>query len=289
VPTKSGAAFWAVVVRGTRKFRAGCLKTGRFRSRVTSVPGVLQHWGASRAPLGNLRTMRRFTIITLLLSCITSGAAKADGADLEDQVRQILLDNPEIILEALTILAEREARAETRARIAEFPDLFEGTDALGIGSVDAPIRVIEFFDYKCVPCKAIHPALVAFVAEEPSVRIEMRHLPILTPGSERAARFALAVKDTEGEAAYADVHNMLWDVKGPLNDAGFERIAAELDLDFARIEPVMDSDAISARIDYNRDVAIALEVLGTPAFVTPDSVTFGLTEIDVLSDAWLSR
>lgn len=200
-----------------------------------------------------------------------------------------LLENPEVIVEALTILAEREERAQVVARLAQFPDLFTDAPRLGEGAADAPLRVIEFFDYKCAPCKAVHPALVDFVAAHPQVRIEMRHLPILTPGSERAARFALATHETYGNDAHRAVHDQLWQMRGPLNTAGFERIAEALSLDFAKIAPVMESEAITARIDYNRDVAISLEVLGTPAFLTPDSVSFGSTDVEAMSKAWLSR
>lgn len=217
------------------------------------------------------------------------GVASAEEASFEDRVRAYLLENPEVIVEALRILSEREVRAAMTARVAEFPELFSDTARLGEGDPAAPIRVVEFFDYRCVPCKEVHPGLVAFVEEHPEVRIEMRHLPILTPGSERAARFALATEATYGTSEYRAVHDRLWQMRGPLNMAGFQRIADDLGLDFERIEQAMDNEAISARIDFNRDVAIALEVLGTPAFVTRDSVTFGSTDIAALSANWLSR
>lgn len=233
----------------------------------------------------------RFALFTAicLASAAAFGAARAEEPSFEERVRAYLLENPEVIVEALRILSERESRAAMAARVAAFPELFSDAPRLGEGDPAAPIRVVEFFDYKCVPCKEVHPGLVSFVARHPEVRIEMRHLPILTPGSERAARFALATEATYGASEYRAVHDRLWEMRGPLNAAGFQRIADDLGLDFKRIEQAMDSDAISARIGFNRDVAIALEVLGTPAFVTSGSVTFGSTDIETLSGAWLSR
>lgn len=234
--------------------------------------------------------MRRkiFTIIAFFSFAFPSVAHEDDGT-FEDRVRAFILNNPEIIVEALTVLSEREARAETIARLAEYPDLFTDPPRLGEGNPVAPLRVIEFFDYNCAPCKAVHPALVAFTEKHPEVRIEMRHLPILSPGSERATRFALATQIAYGDDAHRAVHDALWDMRGPLNAAGFKRIADELSFDFQRIEPLIESDEVTARIDYNRDVAITLEVLGTPAFLTPDSVVFGSTEIEELSELWLNR
>ena len=149
--------------------------------------------------------------------------------------------------------------------------------------------MVEFFDYKCVPCKAMHDPLKSLVQKNPNIRIEMRHLPILSPGSERAARFALAVSALAGKKAYADVHDDLWEIRGPLNVAAFERIAADHDLDFQAIADMMDSAEISQRISLNRDVAIALEILGTPAFITPKTVNVGQSDVDELAKVWLSQ
>lgn len=215
--------------------------------------------------------------------------ASAEEPSFEDRVRAFILDNPEVILEALNVLAEREARATAISRLAAFPALFSDPPRLGEGDPGAELRVVEFFDYKCVPCKTVHPQLVEFVEANPNVRIEMRHLPILTPGSERAARFALATDAIHGAEAYRAVHDRLWEMRGPLNMPGFRRLAEALGLDYARIEAEMDSDAIDARISYNRDAAITLEVLGTPAFLTPESVTFGSTDIAALSEIWLNQ
>ncbi|MEM7718270.1 MAG: DsbA family protein [Pseudomonadota bacterium] len=231
----------------------------------------------------------RIRLLVTLFAAAFSLPALAEDEAFEDRVRAFILDNPEIILEALTILSEREAKAATVARLEAFPALFSDPPKLGEGDPAASVRIVEFFDYKCAPCKAMHPKVLAFVEDHPKVRVEMRHLPILTPGSERAARFALATEAVHGTAAYRAVHDQLWQIDGPLNAAGFQRIARALDLDFQAVEAAMEAEAIDARITYNRDAAIALEILGTPAFVTEDSVSFGSTDIETMSEAWLSQ
>lgn len=235
--------------------------------------------------------MRSFVPVLGFLILLAGAPELAHGedTDFEARVRAYLLENPEVILEALAVLTEREEQAALQAKLDGYPEFFTDAPRLGIGASDAPLKVVEFFDYKCLPCKAVHPVLEAFVSDNPDVRIEMRHLPILTPGSERGARFALATQAAFGDAAYYAVHERLWDVRGPLRTEGFERIAAELELDYAAIEPLMESEAITSRIDYNRDFAIDLEILGTPAFVTPTTMIFGSIDIDVLSELWLSQ
>lgn len=227
--------------------------------------------------------------LAFVLALPPSGGALAHEPDLDTRIREYLLQHPEVIVEAMEVLAAREAQAVAQAKLAAFPDLFARPPELGLGDPDAPIRVVEFFDYRCVPCKAVHPELEALVAEHPDLRIEMRHLPILSPGSERAARFALAVRDTYGLEAYAKVHKELWTLRGPLNSAGFERIATALGLDFATLEPAMETDAVDALIAHNRDFAIEMEIRGTPAFASQTSVTFGASGIGALAETWLTQ
>ena len=236
----------------------------------------------------------RKLFLTLIISawaiCMAVASnAHEDNAEFEDRVRAFLLKNPEVILEAMTIFAEREKSAAQSQAIATFPDLFTEIGALGLGDIAAPKRVVEFFDYRCAPCKAMHPGLVSLVKTAPELRIEMRQLPILTPASERGARFALAVKEVAGLEAYSRVHDHLWQLRGPLNEASFEKIAREEILDWTLIKEIMEGDAVSARIDRNRDIAIALEILGTPAFVSSNSITFGQSDINALAEVWLNQ
>jgi protein-disulfide isomerase len=231
--------------------------------------------------------MRFFLSLVLIFAGLR--AAVAHEADLDARIRSYILEHPEVILEALEHLSLKEQKAALSRKLEPYLGIFEAPPILGLGDPDAPVRVVEFFDYKCVPCKAMHPKLAALVQARPELRIEMRQLPILTPGSERAARFALAVQQVAGAQAYGRVHSALWNLRGPLNSSGFRRIAEKQGLDYDQIAAQMQSAEISERIRFNRDMAIDLQLLGTPAFVTPDSVTFGAAEIEDLTARWLSQ
>lgn len=228
------------------------------------------------------------SILSILLSAQVLAAAEDDSAYREELVT-FLVSNPDIIMEALKRLSVLEKERLLSERIAQFPELFTTPASLGLGPKDAANRVIEFFDYKCAPCKAIHSELEDFIDRTAEVRIEMRHLPILSHGSELAARFALAVKLTEKEGTYLKAHDLLWSHRGPYNTVVFAKMAEKLGLDFHALAPVMSSEKVTQTINKNRDIAIALEILGTPAFVTPYSVSFGPSDIDALSVDWLNR
>ena len=197
--------------------------------------------------------------------------------------------HPEVILDALALLTERQEREARAQQIAAFPSLFERPPVLGLGAQNAPRRVVEFFDYKCFPCRSIHARLATLTEANPDLRIEMRHLPILTPASEQATRFALAAQQVEGEEAYRAAHEALWAHTGPYNTVVFSRIASELTLNFEAIEDAMWSDVITAQIDENRNIAIALDIIGTPSFVTPEDVAIGTTDLERLTALFLNQ
>ncbi len=233
--------------------------------------------------------MKRILLMLLCFADVTlAKMAVAHEENFEERVRDYLLANPEVILQSLEVLNQRQVQSEFEQKLLGYPDLF-ATSALGLGAEDAPTQVVEFFDYRCAPCKAIHPKLEALVKAQPDIRIEMRQLPILSPGSERAARFALATEQVAGLAAYAQVHDAIWTLRGPLNDVGFKRISDELALDFAAIQAEMQSPAVDAEIDRNRDIAIDLGILGTPALVGATSSQFGSIDVDALAEVWLSQ
>ncbi len=237
------------------------------------------------------RSWRRrfYWFLAVLCAAGWPAVSQTSDAEFESRVRAYLLSHPEIIVDALKVLSERERKAEVRAKLEAYEHVFEAEPALGFGDDAAPIRVVEFFDYKCAPCKAMHGALKKGIASNTELRIEMMHLPILSPGSERAARFALAVKEVAGRAIYRQVHDRLWELNGPLRGAVLEKLANEMGLEWDVIEPVMHSPVVSDQINANRDMAIELGIQGTPAFLTPSSINVGQQDVKGLIAGWVSQ
>jgi protein-disulfide isomerase len=205
-------------------------------------------------------------------------------AEFGEKVRAFLLKNPEVILDAMTLLAAQEEERATRALIAPHVATLFGTDTdLRMGSPTASRVIVEFFDYNCAVCKANMPAMAAFVAANPDVAIVKKHLPILSPGSERAVRFVLAARDVYGASIYADLHDVIYAQVGPLSLARLENYAQELGLDAALIVAGMQTKDIGALINHHRTIAIALDVRGTPTFVSPRRLHVGAVTPDILN------
>ncbi|MBO6919867.1 MAG: DsbA family protein [Rhizobiaceae bacterium] len=205
--------------------------------------------------------------------------------EFNEKVRNYLLNNPEIILEAMELLGEQEAERQMAERVAPvYEELVENDTDLVIGHKDAKIKLIEFFDYRCAVCKSIVPTLEAFVKANPNVAIIKKHLPILTPSSERASRYVLATNMIYGSESYGQMHNALYATRRPFNEATFEKAANELGLDHNKIMDKYDEDVITQIINTNRDIAIELEIRGTPAFLTASKLKIGNVDGKTLSE-----
>ena len=207
----------------------------------------------------------------------------AEGAAVDERIRAYLLENPEVILEALEVLeARRQAQAEATdaALTAEHAEalLDDGYSAV-LGDPDGDVTIVEFIDYRCGYCKRAHPQTRALLEADGNIRLVVKEFPILGPASLEAARAAMAALRIAPER-YKPFHDALMRLRGQLDEAATFRLAEEAGLDPDRLRAAMQSegDAIAAEIRETYDLARALGIEGTPAFVIGDSILRGLAD-----------
>lgn len=230
--------------------------------------------------------MRSATAATLLSLAFASAASSHDTDEaFADKVRAYILANPQIILEAMDVLASREAEADIARLLATSAAAVLNPDrAVVLGDAAAPYRIFELFDYRCASCKAGHPVLEAFVAENPDVAVMVQQLPILGPQSDRASRAYLAVFDLAGAEAAAELHQLMFEIDAPLSASVLNGLLQTLGHDPDAVEDAMYAEPVTERINANKDAALALGAIGTPVFVTERRVHQGVATPDVLEE-----
>lgn len=226
-------------------------------------------------------------LAALLLAALTfiAGAVHAQQMDrdaLRDAVRDILIENPDIVIEAIEAYQEQEEvarQAQVTTRIAELrAELAAGATMPSVGAVDAPVTVIEFYDYECGFCKRAF-ADVLRLADSPDVRVVFVEFPILSDTSTAASKAALAAHEQGRFLAY---HTALMEFPGRKTEEVLVDTAQRLDLDMARWEADRASPEIEAQIEANRGLATDLQLTGTPAFVIGDRIVPGAVGYDQL-------
>ena len=234
--------------------------------------------------------LARFTSAVLCAAVVAVGAAAAEEpftpektSAIEKIVREYILKNPEIIIEAARILRMRKetaARNQTRRTVlARRDELFNDPASPVGGNPQGDVTVVEFFDYQCPYCKRVLPSIQALLAEDGNLRYVFKEFPILGKASVFAARAALAA---QRQGKYLEFHMAVMPAKGKLTEARVMRLAKTAGLDVDRLRRDMADGTIDDSIRRNLELASALNVNGTPAFVIGDTVVPGAVDIDTL-------
>jgi protein-disulfide isomerase len=213
-------------------------------------------------------------------------ANSAERARIKEMVREVLKENPELVLEALQTLEAREhdeAALKSARAVAQYRDQLEhdGQDPVD-GNPKGDVTLVEFFDYRCPYCKQVAEQMFQTVQGDGHVRLVFKELPILGRESMIASRAALA---SIGQGKYVAFHHALIAERGPLDEPNVLRIAATVGLDPARLKTDMAKSDIDARIKRNLELAHALDIRGTPAFIVGDELIPGAVDAGALKAA----
>lgn len=234
--------------------------------------------------------MHRILTASLALAALTMATVPARALDLSAMtaaeraafgtaVREYLMQNPEVLVEAINELESRQQAAAAQndtALVATYAkELFEDPNAWVGGNPEGDVTIVEFMDYKCGYCKKAYSEVEALLREDGNIRFVVKEFPILGPQSELAARFALAVRAIGGDAPYAQVHDDLMQFRGDITPDSLKRLAQTRDLDADAVLARMDSPEITAVIAANYDLAQRMAITGTPAFIIGEDMLRG--------------
>ena len=229
-----------------------------------------------------------FLVTALLLGFTAAPVAAEDITDarIKELIAETLRENPELVLEALRILDQRQTEADAANVVevlkTERANLEADPNAPVLGNPEGDVTIVEFFDYNCPYCKRVMPELTALLAADNNIRLVLREWPILGDGSEFAARAALASRKQD---KYPQMHDALMAMRGKVEAAPVLRIAKDLGLDIDRLQADMKAPEVEAHIATSKRLTAALGFNGTPSFVIGDALIPGFVEEATLADA----
>ncbi|ABD55455.1 DsbA family protein [Jannaschia sp. CCS1] len=204
------------------------------------------------------------------------------------EVRQYLLENPEVLMEAIAVLEERQAAEEAAAQelavVENAPALFNSAfDHVG-GNPEGDVVIVEFVDYRCSFCRRAHPEVTELVEADGNIRIITKEFPILGEQSTLASRFAIATNLSLGGEAYEQVSDGLMALRSDVTELALARLAGDLGLDSEVIFEAMDDPRVQATIDANRNLGQRMGITGTPSFVFGDQLVQGYVPLPNMMD-----
>lgn len=243
----------------------------------------LQHVGWGHVFLA-LRGMKRGLLACLAFFFLSGLAVGKDAVTVPESeealghfIRSYLLENPEVVRDALLVYEKKEVEKEEAARKSflkeKREEIFSPKNQAILGNPSGDVTILEFFDYNCGFCRQALPDLKRLIAEDDQLRIIIKEFPILGSDSLETARVSRAVAQIAPEK-FSAFHITVLAGEGTAN--------AEKALNSARAAGV-DEQALETalgKMDKNpfEDVyalATLLGLQGTPAYVIGDEVLVG--------------
>ena len=219
------------------------------------------------------KTFKTSTIFSLALGfsalagCAEAGQAQApaDKEQIEKIVKDYILENPEIVREALVLLQEKEDR---QSILVVADELRNDKRDFSIGPKDAKVTLVEFFDYNCTYCKKSTDWLQNVIKKHPKdVRVVFKELPILEGRTKTSRNAAKAAMAAQRQGKYLEMHWALMDGR-LLTDDFIRKTAKKLELNMEQFEADMKDKELDKQLEASLFLANRIPGLtGTPFFV----------------------
>ncbi|MDZ4311259.1 MAG: DsbA family protein [Cypionkella sp.] len=235
----------------------------------------------------------RLPLLAALLSCTLAMPSFAEGIEsmteaertaFRAEVKAYLLENPEVLVDAMNVLNDRQAQAELASDqqliVEHKADLFADKASWVGGNPDGDITVVEFMDYRCGYCRKAYQDVEDLVKADGNIRLVLKEYPILGDDSVASARFAIAVLQLHGNDAYKKAHDALITLRGTPDAETLGRLATDLGFDAKPVLDRMASDEVTAVIAANQELGNKMSISGTPTFVIDSQMLRGYVPLD---------
>ena len=197
---------------------------------------------------------------------------KPINISLEEQVLQIILDHPDMILESVNTYHNKQLEQQKKQQeivLGEIKSNPEGVIGKSpkIGSDTQEIVLLEFADFQCPYCADVHHHLRSFIKKHQyEITFVYKHFPLDVIHSEAmpAARASWAAQQ---QGKFWEFHNALFDQQDQLGESLYNSIAKSLNLDIVKFNRDRKSNAANIAIQKDIRIAERLGIQGTPFLI----------------------
>jgi protein-disulfide isomerase len=244
---------------------------------ATTIIGILVLVAALTATVMSRRTLP-ITDLPPATLAITQQRA------MEKVVRNYILENPEILPEAIRRLEQKQITGLLGQVREELETPFHG--AIG-GNPKGDVTLMVFFDYRCPYCHQAKQQVDALIAADPNLRVVYRDYPILdAPGREPMSRMAAALSLAAAKQnKYVAFHDALFAASAPMSQETLVKAARTARLDERTAVANAGSKEVADAINRNVEIGRLLGLSGTPAYVIGNQVLTGGDKVEQLPDA----
>jgi len=136
-------------------------------------------------------------------------------------------------------------------------------DDPSIGPANAPVTIVEFTDFQCPACAAMHPILDATVKSYgDKIRFVVRDYPLQQ--HEWARKAAEAANAAHAQGKFFEYTAMLFQRQKALDVPSLKKYASELGLNRVKFDAELDKGIYAAEVKHDMDDAEVYGVSSTP-------------------------
>lgn len=233
--------------------------------------------------------MARFLMLLVAMVALAGSAGAQQTPNFNGQqqaeiralVRDYLVNNPDVLEDALEKLSQRKTAERVRRAQSDPRDF-------SIGPANASVTIVEFFDYRCPFCAAALPWVMQTVRDRHDIRFVFKELPIPELHGALAIDASRASLAAMPQGHYLQFHRALLSFRGELSEDRINELARQSGIDVTRMRRGMNDPNVTALLQDNHALAIDLsgsEGLGTPTFLVNGRVVTGFRDPSDLEQA----
>lgn len=135
------------------------------------------------------------------------------------------------------------------------------------GKENAPVQIIEFFDYKCSFCKNVNFTLESLKSDYgDSIAIIYQHFPL--NDNSVATQAAIAVECARNQNKFVDFHNTLFDFQYLLDTLPFDSLAGIANVpDLETFKKCVDNGETLHIVKSTKELGNSINLSSVPTFL----------------------
>lgn len=246
-----------------------------------------------------------FLLLLALICVLPSAIAEAREPSpeaLKKTLRQLLKDNPDIILDVLkensetvleiaqqgNMLRKRKAMLGQWSEDAKHPKKIDLNGRAFRGNINAPVTIVAYSDFTCPYCRQAEFTLGQLLRKyDGKVRVAFKPLPKDDPASVSLARYSTAAFILDAEKGWKFYDFMFEHVEQfeREGESFIRESSASLGYDFRKLKAEAAGATVEQRLAADRREADSMGISGTPYFLVNDLMVRGAVSKDLFEEA----
>ena len=217
-----------------------------------------------------------------------SSKEKLEVNELNLLIKEYILNNPEIIIEAIEIYQNKQnfKKIEKEKKLIKSlsSEILDDKNSYQYGDKNSKTTIVEFIDYNCGYCKRNHNIIMKFLKKNDDVRYIVKELPILGERSILASKFAVLIYLKDGPEVYQKFFNFLMTHKNQLNFQILKSFASKAGSKIEDFDNQINIKKVNSVIAKNLLLAEKLSINGTPTYIIGNSIIRGFISLEELQE-----